>query len=270
MSRKNMRLEFPHYKLELEAKFLTDYATIRKILADLKKGAPFIPEPIRVDLRRNIYADTKAFRLTGLGIEVRSRENGGGKYKHDLKAPYKMPKDRNGGKKTRDDGVFIRREYRSHTYDNRPYLRDFDKPGLKKVLTSLFDKDLEKKVQGYFSRDRLEFSPAGFSGSRLEIALENGFFETIDEKHRSKKLYIVELELKKGSPDAFLETAWKLEKRYKLNLCPFSKGEMGMAFAAAHMSKKDRARYEEALARREGSTVMKAMTGCSAVPTTTL
>lgn len=234
-----MRLDFPGYTREPETKFLTSAGVLRRMLEDIDRSAPFVPEPVRRDERTNIYHDTPDFDLTAKHFECRSRRAGGTAYRYDLKTPddpgNPAPPDEN--------GISLRREYRQTKKSAKPDLSCFNKGSLKKYLEKDADKPLLPLVKGLFARRRFTFSPTGFPDSQLEIAFEEGSYETMDGIHRSKLFYIVELELKSGRMAALAATANRLCGRYGLEPCPKSKGQMGIEFASTFFDAETRKKF---------------------------
>jgi len=245
--RPSLRLHFPGYQLELEIKFLTDQATIKAVLADIERGAPFIPAPIERDERTNTYYDTKGFALYSKAFECRGRETGGKKYKYDLKTPRNIRKPDG---MPDADGIFARREYSDDGTGQTPQLALFNKGALGAVLKKDFEKQLLPLVHGQFRRKRFTFSPTGHPDSAVEIAFEEGHFETIDHAHKSEPLYLIELELKSGQRAALVDAAQALQNRYGLTVYDRTKGDMGLSFAATFMDEKKQGKLAAAAARR--------------------
>jgi inorganic triphosphatase YgiF len=240
----NLRMEFPGYHLEPETKFLTDAATVARILATVENSRPFTPLPVQRDERTNYYWDTNKFRLFREGLECRSRKaNDGVGYRNDLKT---SEDGREGPIGPDEDGIFLRREYNSASKKDTPDLSDFDIVG-----KGLEDKKLVPWVKGYFQRKRFTFSPTGYPDSKVEISLENGYYQTMNNKHRSVEMWIVELELKKGSEQALVSAAQELKTRYGLTVCAKTKGEMGFEFASQFMDDEHKESFTEAVEERE-------------------
>lgn len=242
----SLKLHFSKYDLEPETKFLTTKATVEKMLADIKSAAPYLYAPIIRDERTNIYYDTNGFRLYRMGFECRGRKFGDGEYRHDMKTPEKaedgpIGPDRN--------GIFLRREYNRVSSNSTPHLRDFSESGLDDALEDIDDKNLKAWIKGYFTRQRVTFMPA--PGTEVEIAFENGYYQTMNNSHKSEEMWIVELELKKGNNlQALIDTANMLKQRYGLKVCVKTKGEMGMEFARQFMDTDHQAKFDKSTTER--------------------
>ena len=244
----SLRLHFSGYSLEPETKFLTDEKTMNAILADIERGAPFIPRPIQRDERTNYYIDTNGFRLFRLGIECRGRKaTDGNGNRFDLKTADDPEEGPIGPD---PEGIFLRREYNYNSQDSVPKMRDFKGGGIEKVLEPIEDKEVVPWVKGYFKRKRFTFSPTGFPDSKIEIAFENGYYQTMNNRHTSDEMWIIELELKEGSKKALASVVRALEDRYHLTLCPKTKGEMGLEFAREFMDEDHQDKFDRAAAER--------------------
>ena len=244
----SLRLHFSGYSLEPETKFLTNEKTMNAILAAIEGGAPFIPRPIQRDERTNVYYDTNGFRLYRLGFECRGRKaTDGNGYRHDLKTPDD-PKDGQIGPDR--EGNFLRREYNSVSQDMAPELREFKTGGIDKILEPIEDRELVPWVKGYFKRKRFTFSPTNFPDSKVEIAFENGYYQTTNNRHTSEEMWIIELELKEGRVEALTSVAKALKDRYGLEVCPKTKGEMGLEFAREFMDDEHQAKFDRSAAER--------------------
>jgi inorganic triphosphatase YgiF len=238
---KTFRLKFNKYSLEPEIKYLVNKKTMERILDDIERGAPFIPEPVLRDERTNFYYDTPEFELYALGFECRRRRDGS-RHKFDLKTPHKLEKGPIGPDR---HGVFLRREYREVSDKKSPSLKKFFNRGVK-ALKPVVDSELNPLVKGLFQRARFSFSPTGYTDSVLEAAFENGRFETIDGKNSSKTVYLIELELKSGDIRALIDAAQKMERRYGLEQNYKTKGEMGIEFAIENSKSKPQSRLKAA------------------------
>lgn len=242
---KSLKLHFSKYNVEPETKFLTNKATIDRMVSDLQSMRPYLYAPILRDERTNIYYDTNAFRLYRMGYECRGRKFGDDEFRHDLKKPSCRSDGLIGPDK---NGIFMRDEFNSVSDEREPHLRHFSKAGLDDELKDIEDKELVPWVKGYFTRQRTTFIPA--PGSEIEIAFENGHYQTMNNRHKSDEMWIVELELKKGTMAALVETANMLKQKYGLKVCVKTKGEMGLEFARHFMDSDHQVKFDKSTAER--------------------
>jgi inorganic triphosphatase YgiF len=240
-----LKQDFPGYHLEPETKFLTDEATVKRILAALEIGRPFTPLLVERDERTNVYSDTNGFRLYGLGAECRSRKaSDGDGYRNDVKT---SEGGLSGPIGPDDDGIFMRREYNSASKKELPDFSDLDESVFGKELTAKRRVDWAK---GYFTRRHGTFSPTGFPDSQIDIAIEHGYYQTPNNRHKSKEIHIIELELKEGRREALLAAVQELKSRYGLTFCAKTKGEMGFEFARQFMDDDHKKKFDHAARKR--------------------
>ncbi len=63
-------------------------------------------------------------------------------------------------------------------------------------------------------------------------------------------MWIIELELKKGSMEALVSAVNTLKERHNLVVCPKRKGEMGLEFARQFMDDDHQAKFDKSAAER--------------------
>jgi inorganic triphosphatase YgiF len=241
----SLKLNFSKYSLEPETKFLTNKATVDAMIADIK-ASPYLYAPIERDERTNIYYDTNGFRLYRMGFECRGRKFGDKEFRHDLKTPEEAEDGPIGPDK---NGIFLRREYNRVSSASTPDLKEFSELGLGDALEDIEDKNLKAWVKGYFTRQRVVFKPA--PDTEVEIAFENGYYQTMNNSHKSDEMWIVELELKKGNDlQVLVDTANKLKQQYGLKVCVKTKGEMGLEFARQFMYTEHQGKFDKSTAER--------------------
>jgi inorganic triphosphatase YgiF len=254
MSEQNLKLTFNDFALEAEVKLSTDRATMDELLAFIEtQGPPFIPEPVQRDERTNIYFDTKhKFHLFRRVVECRTREvskRGETTFRYDVKTPFDLEAAQGGPE---DDGIFLRREYDHKGADMSPSLNEFRAGDLAQYLKDLYGKKLVPWVKGHFTRSKFTFTPTGHPGALLEIAFERGAYASMDDKHRSDEIFMIELELKEGTREALVDATRQLQDRYpgRLNICVQTKGERGLHWLQDYMSQQQRENFQNALAER--------------------
>ncbi len=243
----SLKLHFSKYSLEPETKFLTTKAIVDTMIADIKK-TPYLYDPIVRDERTNIYYDTNGFKLFRMGFECRGRKIREGEYRHDMKTPYDAEDGPIGPDK---NGISLRREYNRVSSATTPNLKEFSGSGLDEALEDIEDKNLKAWVKGYFTRQRVTFMPA--PDTEVEIAFENGYYQTMNNSHKSEEMWIVELELKKGSMAALVEIASKLKQQYGLKVCVKTKGEMGFEFARQFMDPDHQSKFDKSTTERSAN-----------------
>lgn len=255
-SQKPLCLKQDDHNLELEIKYLTDRQTMEKLLHFIEEqGPPFIPEPVARDERVNIYYDTrKKFHLYRRGVECRSREKNPASahskgFKYDLKTPLDLG---NPQFSPASDGILYRREYSGKGAQETPSLSQFGTGTLKGYLSTIHNKTLVPWVKGHFTRSRFNFAPTGHPDAVIEIAFETGYFTDCDETAKSDPLYIIEMELKKGTIDALRAASQALDERYPgcLKTGTQTKGAMGLAWIQGIMDKGVQKRFADATAWR--------------------
>lgn len=237
-----------NYVLEREAKFVMPASKFWRILNDLS-DAPFSLHRFERDERTNVYYDTKKkFHLYRVGLECRGREKNKSKNRFDLKTPQNM----DGGHLGPDEnGVFSRREYRYEAKHGVPRIDKFACPFLNDpALQALSEKELKPWVQGHFQRSRFTYTPEGFPDTELEVAFETGHYETIDGQERGPDLHIIEVELKTGDYEGLRAAIDRLKRKYDIEACLKTKGEMGMEFVAPYLKQARAETFESARQNR--------------------
>lgn len=238
-------VNFDKFNEEIEVKYLVtpdhwDYIQ-KDFLAEDKNR---VLEPR--DERTNTYYSAKNFVLYQNLIDLRSVPKEG-RIGFDFKTPYDLSKIDNQYGNT---GMFRRREYEKTKkieglspleaynvirnlgpkyFKKHPELfAHLKKLGLKK-------KHIEPIINGRFQRDRLNAQVQ--KNLKIEMAFELGHYATLDGKHESDLMFIIEPEVKEGTLEDFLKYKDHFEDRYGVTPAPFTKGQMGVQFAVQFMSK---------------------------------
>lgn len=243
---KSLKLHFSEYNLEPEAKFLTDEETVKQMLADIEASSPYLYAPIRRDERTNIYYDTKNYDLYARGLESRGRRFDDNEFRHDVKTPNGVKHGRIGPDA---HGIFMRREFNIVSDHRKPNLQQFSEAGLGKALEGIEDEKVKAKVKGYFRRSRVTCMPS--EDTQVEIAFEQGYYQTLNNRNRSDDMWIVEIELKKGRMADLVKFAEALKERYGLHVCVKTKGEMGLEWARQFLDEKHQKKFDKADAERQ-------------------
>ena len=202
-----------------------------------------------------IYYDTENFRLLREGIEYRIKEKGD-QYRHDMKTP----RDTHTREVVPDDnGILWRNEIKFKTKTKKPSLKTFfDQTLLDPVrdrVFQFFDKELKAKFRSSFFKRKVDHE-TDCKRSRVEYSFQMGHMETPDGDHKTKLLYILELELREGLSEGLLEEKAELERLFfpkGLRLLPERKIMLGFELISPGMNAKQRHAFEDARKRNQRS-----------------
>jgi hypothetical protein len=200
---------------------------------------------------RTYYWDTRNFKLFREGMECRGRQKGSG-YRFDLK----VAADTSQATAFPDEnGVLWRYELKAPSTNPNPDLSVFfDQvaiPELRERLRDVYPKQVEPKFVGVYDKKKIERTVgAGNDQGLIEYSLQRGYIETLDGKHRTRTMGIVDVELREGANAAHIEAKEELESIYGdkgLVMLPRRKLIMGMELIEPKQIGKAFDRLHEAL-----------------------
>lgn len=159
------------------------------------------------------YFDTPGFHLDKAGYALRIRREGG-KRVQTVKAASSAAA-----------GLFVRGEWEYRVTGDKPVFDEKSGP-----LAQLFESAMLAKVEPIFTTaiDRIAGLINRPDGSRVEYAIDHG---EVRAGTRSSPVCELELELKRGAPQALFDLARALNKQIPLRLGVQTKSERGYALA---------------------------------------
>lgn len=173
----------------------------------------FGPEPAATRRLAATYFDTPGFHIDKAGYALRIRTDGGKRIQTVKAASGEAA------------GLFVRGEWERPVPGDKPIFDEKSGP-----LVQLFDAALLARVEPVFTTavDRTEGPLDRPDGSRIDYAIDLG---EVRAGTRGSTLCELELELKRGTPQALFDLARTLNELVPLRLGVSSKSERGYALA---------------------------------------